>query len=67
MFRTALRNLLAHKARLMMTALAVLLGTAFVSGTLVFSDSVGSAFRDKMSKSLDDVAVSVTAAGPPPP
>ncbi|MEV5241166.1 FtsX-like permease family protein [Streptomyces cinnamoneus] len=63
MFRTALRNLLAHKTRLMMTALAVLLGTAFVSGTLVFSDSVGSAYRDRMSKSLDDVAVSVTAGG----
>ncbi|MEU7132463.1 FtsX-like permease family protein [Streptomyces sp. NPDC046261] len=64
MFRTALRNLLAHKTRLMMTALAVLLGTAFVSGTLIFSDSVGAAFRNKMAKSLDDVAVSVTA-GPP--
>ncbi|QLE74047.1 ABC transporter permease [Streptomyces rectiverticillatus] len=60
MFRTALRNLLAHKARLMMTALAVLLGTAFVSGTLIFSDSVGAAYRNKMAKSLDDVAVSVT-------
>ncbi|MEU1311361.1 ABC transporter permease [Streptomyces cinnamoneus] len=66
MFRTALRNLLAHKTRLMMTALAVLLGTAFVSGTLVFSDSVGSAYRDRMAKSLDDVAVQVTAGGPRP-
>ncbi|MFF7727411.1 ABC transporter permease [Streptomyces sp. NPDC008001] len=64
MFRTALRNLLAHKTRLMMTALAVLLGTAFVSGTLVFSDSVGSAYRNRMAKSLDDVAVSVTPGGP---
>ncbi|MEV4744204.1 FtsX-like permease family protein [Streptomyces sp. NPDC049555] len=64
MFRTALRNLLAHKTRLMMTALAVLLGTAFVTGTLIFSDSVGSAYRNRMAKSLDDVAVSVTAGGP---
>ncbi|GAA2717162.1 ABC transporter permease [Streptomyces luteosporeus] len=63
MFRTALRNLLAHKTRLMMTALAVLLGTAFVTGTLIFSDSVGSAYRNRMAKSLDDVAVSVTADG----
>ncbi|MGW1077117.1 ABC transporter permease [Streptomyces sp. NPDC002537] len=60
MFRTAVRNLLAHKTRLMMTALAVLLGTAFVSGTLIFSDSVGGAFRNKTARSLDDVAVSVT-------
>ncbi|WP_171166333.1 ABC transporter permease [Streptomyces sp. I05A-00742] len=63
MFRTALRNLLAHRTRLLMTALAVLLGTAFVSGTLIFSDSVGQAFRNKMARSLDDVAVSVTASG----
>ncbi|GHF13147.1 ABC transporter permease [Streptomyces morookaense] len=64
MLRTALRNVLAHKARLMMTALAVLLGTAFVSGTLIFSDTVEGAFRNKMSKSLDDVAVQVTAGRP---
>ncbi|MGK5641328.1 ABC transporter permease [Streptomyces sp. URMC 126] len=63
MFRTALRNLLAHRTRLLMTALAVLLGTAFVSGTLVFSDSVNKAYRDKTSRSLDDVAVSVTSSG----
>ncbi|MFI9719376.1 ABC transporter permease [Streptomyces sp. NPDC052396] len=64
MFRTALRNLLAHKTRLLMTALAVLLGTAFVSGTLVFSDTVGSAYRNKTARSLDGVAVSVTPGGP---
>ncbi|MFC5721310.1 ABC transporter permease [Streptomyces gamaensis] len=66
MFRTALRNLLAHKTRLMMTALAVLLGTAFVSGTLVFSDSVGKAFHNKMAQSLDDVAVQVNPGRPDP-
>ena len=40
MLRTALRNVLAHKARLVMTVLAVCLGVAFVSGTLVFADTV---------------------------
>ncbi|MFD7667351.1 ABC transporter permease [Streptomyces sp. NPDC059788] len=59
MFRTALRNVLAHKARLMMTALAVLLGVAFVSGTLVFSDTVGKAVKKASAKSFKDVAVSV--------
>ncbi|WP_043266177.1 FtsX-like permease family protein [Streptomyces sp. CT34] len=62
MLRTALRNLLAHKARLLMTALAVLLGVAFVAGTLVFSDSVGEAVKNASAKNLNDVAVSVTAA-----
>ncbi|MFH9421793.1 ABC transporter permease [Streptomyces sp. NPDC017529] len=61
MFRTALRNVLAHKARLMMTALAVLLGVAFVSGTLVFSDTVGEAVKKASAKSFKDVAVSVQA------
>ncbi|MCX4448760.1 ABC transporter permease [Streptomyces sp. NBC_01789] len=60
MFRTALRNVLAHKARLLMTILAVMLGVAFVSGTLVFTDTLGNAFRNQSAKSYDDVAVAVT-------
>ncbi|MEU5238114.1 ABC transporter permease [Streptomyces lydicus] len=67
MFRTALRNVLAHKARLMMTALAVLLGVAFVSGTLVFSDTVGEAVKKASAKSFRDVAVSVQATSDGPP
>lgn len=64
MFRTALRNVLAHKARLLMTVLAVMLGVAFVSGTLVFTDTLGNAFRKQSAKSYDNVAVSVeTFAG----
>ncbi|MFF5413037.1 ABC transporter permease [Streptomyces albidoflavus] len=59
MFRTALRNVLAHKARLLMTVLAVMLGVAFVSGTLVFTDTLGNALRNQSAKSYDDVAVSV--------
>ncbi|MFG3532388.1 ABC transporter permease [Streptomyces sp. NPDC047917] len=61
MLRTALRNVLAHKTRLVMTALAVMLGVAFVSGTLVFGDTVASAFRAASTVSLKDVAVSVKA------
>ncbi|MFD5747862.1 ABC transporter permease [Streptomyces sp. NPDC127033] len=59
MFRTALRTVLAHKARLLMTVLAVMLGVAFVSGTLVFTDTLGNAFRNQSAKSYKDVAVSV--------
>ncbi|WP_405630074.1 ABC transporter permease [Streptomyces sp. NBC_01174] len=60
MFRTAVRNVLAHKARLLMTVLAVMLGVAFVSGTLVFTDTLGNAFRNQSAKNYDDVAVAVT-------
>ncbi|GAA2245199.1 ABC transporter permease [Streptomyces amakusaensis] len=61
MLRTALRNVLAHRARLSMTALAVMLGVAFVSGTLVFGDTAVQALRGASAKSLEDVAVSVQA------
>ncbi|MEU9575939.1 ABC transporter permease [Streptomyces chilikensis] len=59
MFRTALRNVLAHKARLLMTMLAVLLGVAFVSGTLVFTDTVSNAMRNSSAKGFDQVDVAL--------
>ncbi|CAM5494037.1 hypothetical protein SVIOM342S_09730 [Streptomyces violaceorubidus] len=65
MFRTALRNVFAHKARLSMTVLAVMLGVAFVSGTLVFADTLSNAFRNQSAKSYDDVAVAVTSHADP--
>ncbi|MFJ7243376.1 ABC transporter permease [Kitasatospora sp. NPDC098652] len=60
MFRTALRNVLAHKGRLLMTMLAVMLGTAFVAGTLIFTDTMGQALRTQNSKSYADIAVTVS-------
>ncbi|GHB03345.1 ABC transporter permease [Streptomyces chryseus] len=60
MLRTALRNVLAHKARLLMTVLAVMLGVAFVSGTLVFTDTLSNAYSNQSAKSYKDVAVAVT-------
>ncbi|UQX01466.1 ABC transporter permease [Streptomyces sp. RerS4] len=65
MFRTALRNVLAHKARLLMTVLAVTLGVAFVSGTLVFTDTLSKAMSNQSAKSYEGVAVSVTDYGRP--
>ncbi|GGU84620.1 ABC transporter [Streptomyces albospinus] len=66
MLRTALRNVLAHKARLAMTVLAVSLGVAFVCGTLVFADSSAAAYRAAASKNFADIAVTVTPKDPPP-
>lgn len=60
MFRTALRNVLAHKARLLMTMLAVLLGVAFVVGTLVFTDTVGNAYKERFLTTLRNVSVQAT-------
>lgn len=61
MFRTALRNVLAHKARLLMTVLAVMLGVAFVSGTLVFTNTISDAFQNSSAKGFDRVDVAVQA------
>ncbi|WP_229900099.1 ABC transporter permease, partial [Streptomyces capoamus] len=59
MFRTALRNVLAHKARLLMTVLAVMLGVAFVSGTLVFTNTISDAYQKSSAKGVDRVDVAV--------
>ncbi|MEX3100850.1 MULTISPECIES: ABC transporter permease [unclassified Streptomyces] len=59
MFRTALRNVLAHKARLLMTLLAVMLGVAFVSGTLIFNDTLSGAYRDQAARNYAHVDVEV--------
>ncbi|MEU3755649.1 ABC transporter permease [Streptomyces olivoreticuli] len=59
MFRTALRNVLAHKARLLMTVLAVLLGVAFVSGTLVFTNTISDAYQKSSQKGFDHVDVAI--------
>lgn len=46
MLRLALKGVLAHKVRLAMTAVAIVLGVAFVSGTYVFTDSIKASFGD---------------------
>jgi putative ABC transport system permease protein len=46
MWRTARRNLLAHKRRLFTTGLAVMLGVAFMTGTLVLADTITKTFNE---------------------
>jgi putative ABC transport system permease protein len=46
MLRLALRSVLARKRRLVSTALAVILGVAFLTGTLVFTDTMRRTFDD---------------------
>ncbi len=44
MGKVTLRGLLAHKLRLALTALAIVLGVTFVSGTFVLTDTLNSTF-----------------------
>ncbi|MDN3057824.1 ABC transporter permease [Streptomyces sp. SRF1] len=60
MLRTALRNVLAHKARLLMTVLAVMLGVAFVSGTLVFTNTISDAYQKSSEKGFEGVDVAIS-------
>lgn len=53
MFRTTLKSILAHKARLGMTALAVVLGVGLMAGTLVLTDTVGKTFDDLVADIYD--------------
>jgi putative ABC transport system permease protein len=59
--KVTLRNLVAHKLRLALTALAVILGVAFVAGTLVFTDTMGRQFDELFAKTGKGVAVQVRA------
>ena len=46
MLRATIKDLWARKIRLVTTGLAVLLGVAFMSGTLVLTDTIGRTFDD---------------------
>src|SRR5271165_6942804 len=46
MWRATLKGILAHKLRLSLTALAIVLGVMFVSGTLVLTDTLQATFNN---------------------
>ena len=47
MLRIALKGVLARKTRLLLTSLAVMLGTAFLTGTTVFTDTIKGTFDNR--------------------
>ena len=57
MIRVAWRSLLAHKGRLLLTLIAIVVGVAFVAGTFVFTDTLGSAFNKITGAQPYDVTV----------
>jgi ABC-type antimicrobial peptide transport system permease subunit len=61
MAKVTLRNLGAHKLRLGLTALAVILGVSFVSGTLIFKDTMTRTFDGVFAAAYQDVEVIVRA------
>ncbi|MFI9345683.1 ABC transporter permease [Streptomyces sp. NPDC052773] len=58
MLKATLRSFLAHKGRLLLSALAVVLSVAFVVGSLIFSDTVSRTFDRLFASTAADVTVS---------
>ncbi|WP_210588256.1 ABC transporter permease [Streptomyces sp. GESEQ-35] len=56
--KTSMRNFFAHKGRMALSAVAVLLSVAFVCGTLVFTDTMNTTFDKLFATTSSDVTVS---------
>jgi putative ABC transport system permease protein len=74
MIRTALKTIFAHKLRLLLTAMSVMIGVAFIAGTFIFTDTINQTFNDLFEDTFagQDVIVQGEAefdvgfGGPPP-
>ncbi|MFE9995739.1 ABC transporter permease [Streptomyces avermitilis] len=60
--KTSMRNFFAHKGRMALSAVAVLLSVAFVCGTLVFTDTMNTTFDKLFAATSSDVTVTPKAA-----
>ncbi|MEW2134463.1 FtsX-like permease family protein [Streptomyces sp. NPDC005435] len=60
--KTSMRNFFAHKGRMALSAIAVLLSVAFVCGTLVFTDTMNTTFDKLFQATSSDVTVSAKDA-----
>lgn len=59
MWRITVKGMLAHKLRLFLTSLAIILGVTFVSGTLVLTDTLHSTFSGLFDKVYQNVDLQV--------
>lgn len=53
--RVSMRSLAAHKVRFVLTILSVVLGTAFIAGSFMFTNSLSRTFDGLFSDIYDDV------------
>ncbi len=64
MFSTTIRQMLAHKLRLVLTTASIALGVAFLAGTLVLTDTMGLAFEQLFGKVSSGTDTVVRAEAP---
>ena len=63
MIKATLKSLLGRKLRLLMSTFAIVLGVAFVGGSLIFSDTLGRSFTALFASTVGDVVVRPADAG----
>lgn len=61
MFKASLKGVWAHKLRLALTALAIILGVGLISGVYVYTDTIGKAFEGIFADAFEGVDIVVTA------
>ena len=64
MWRVTLKGVVAHRLRYALTALAVLLGVAFIAGTFVLTDTMNNSFNGLYSQMYQGTAAVVRATQP---
>ena len=64
MWRVTLKGVVAHRLRYALTALAVLLGVAFISGTFVLTDTMNNTFNGLYTQIYQGTAAVVRATEP---
>ena len=64
MVRVSVRNISAHKLRLVLSVLAVVLGTAFVTGSLVFTSTLKSTFDGLLDQGTEDLSAMIEPEDP---
>ncbi|MFI5807492.1 ABC transporter permease [Streptomyces sp. NPDC051561] len=60
-WKTSMRNFFAHKGRMALSAVAVLLSVGFVCGTLVFTDTMNTTFDKLFATTSADVTITPKA------
>ena len=63
MLKATIKSLLGRKLRLLMSTFAIVLGVAFVGGSLIFSDTLGRSFTALFASTVGDVVVRPADAG----
>ncbi|HUR73297.1 MAG TPA: FtsX-like permease family protein [Sporichthya sp.] len=62
MWKASLRSVVAHRLRLLLSGLAVVLGVAFVAGSLIFTSTISAAFDKLFEEISSDVTVTRVTA-----